>query len=78
MQSNTDTKQLEKDTGWILKYFLGTECLCGKNKKKYTAFCYGDFKALPRDLQRKLRKRFGQGFEEAVNEAVIYLQSNEW
>jgi hypothetical protein len=48
-------------------------CQCEMPKRRGNAFCYDCYKALPWDMQRLLWQRIGQGFEEAYEEAVIYL-----
>jgi hypothetical protein len=54
------------------------ECACGKDKKPGYAFCYGDYAALPDKMKRALWKRIGQGFEEAYEAAIKWLEENVW
>jgi hypothetical protein len=60
---------------FYLREFISEECQCGKYKKSQMSFCYPCYKSLPRDLQRNLYNRLGNGYEEAYDEALTYLTS---
>ena len=47
--------------------------VCDRDKKIGFAFCYKCYSSLPNDIQRELYRKMGEGFEEAVDEAVKYL-----
>jgi len=65
-----------------LKFYIDTlkseECLCGRTKGRGKAFCWRCWKALPAHMQKALYSRVGQGFEEAYEEAVQWLQLYHW
>lgn len=61
-----------------LRDLMSNECLCGKTKKKGHSFCYEDFKALPQDLKNDLYSRMGDGYEQAYDAAVKWLEENVW
>lgn len=51
----------------------GTECQCGRTKKRSTTFCSKCFYSLPKDQQRALYRRLGDGYEEAYAVALATL-----
>ena len=53
------------------------ECLCGWGKKPGRSFCYRCYNRLPEHMRRDLYLRIGNGYEEALDEAVKYLGLNE-
>lgn len=65
-----------------LKFYLNAlkseECLCGRAKKPNNSFCFRCYKALPADMQKALYRRMGDGYEEAVDDACGYLQTEVW
>ena len=65
-----------KSTSFYLEQFKSNECHCGQAKRPRYSFCYTCFKMLPQDLQVDLYSRFGQGYEEAYEAAVKYLEEN--
>lgn len=65
--------QQAKDRLWYLEQIKGDECLCGRTKKPRQAVCFTCWRRLPRDLQRRLYSRLGEGFEEAFDEAAQYI-----
>lgn len=71
-------EQKKKDWEWYFKELMGEECLCERSKKSGHAFCYRDFKELPGDLQKVLYRRIGNGYEEAFEDAVNFLEVNVW
>ena len=62
------------------KFYLDTlrsnECQCGKGKKPRYSLCWGCYHELPRELQIALYKPIGNGYEDAYDEAVIYLNTD--
>ncbi len=48
-------------------------CKCGAQKKPMESFCYTCYKALPRDTQKDLYKRFEQGYVTVYEQAVDTL-----
>lgn len=67
-----------KDAQFLLKELRSDECACGKYKKIGNSFCYNCFKSLPNDMQKALYARFGNGYEEAYEEAYGWLKVWEW
>lgn len=68
----------DKDLKWYVEEFLSEECLCGRPKKPRFSFCYRCYKALPGDIQRRLYRMIGYGYEEAFEEGVKWLEQNVW
>ena len=56
-----------------LNALYSNECVCGNNKKPKKSFCYQCYKKLPRDLQIDLYSRMGDGYEQAYDAAIKYL-----
>ena len=50
------------------------ECQCGRGKHPKKALCWTCYKALPRDKQQALYNPLGNGFEEAYEDAVQWLE----
>jgi len=71
-------RQAEKDLEWYIKELDSEQCLCERSKARGKSFCYRCYKALPRDMQRDLYRRIGEGYEEAFEAAVRYLEENVW
>jgi len=67
--------QRGKDQRWYMEQYKSDECLCGRPKARRYAFCFRCYASLPRDMQRALWRRFGQGYEEAYDAAAVYLGS---
>lgn len=63
-----------EDAKFLLEELKGEECQCGKYKKSGNSFCYGCYSSLPNNLQRSLYRRFGNGYEEAYEEAIEHLK----
>lgn len=61
------------DRQWYIDQFKGEECQCGAEKRSRMAFCYGCYKALPARYKQALWSRFGEGFEQAYDDAVKWL-----
>lgn len=66
------------DKKFYLEQFKSEECLCGRTKKPRFSFCYRCYKALPGDMQKDLYQPFGNGYEEAFDEACQFLQMGVW
>jgi hypothetical protein len=47
---------------------------CGKTKNRAMTFCGGDYRKLPAAMKRALYNRVGHGYEEAVKEALAFLE----
>jgi hypothetical protein len=67
-----------KDLSFYTGMLLSEECLCGKTKLRKNTFCYKCFKALPDDMGRALYRSMGRWYEQAVDEATVWLQRNVW
>ena len=61
------------EPGFYARELVSEECQCGRTKKRGMSFCYTCWKLLPRDIQRALYARIGNGYEEAYEEAVQCL-----
>lgn len=62
----------------ILTKFLGTKCeACGDPKRRNTAFCPACYFRLPKDTQKALWNRIGEGFEEAYEAGLKWLRDDE-
>ena len=59
-----------------LKMLVSTTCRCGISKKKMQVFCNTCYFKLPEKMRRNLYKKVGDGFKEAVNDAVEYMEAN--
>lgn len=58
-----------------LDVLKSTGCWCGGPKKKGHAFCKENcFRRLPLHLQKPLYRKFGDGFEQAYERALQFLQ----
>lgn len=57
-----------------LAALLSNECHCGETKRGNYSLCYGCYSKLPRDLRLRLYRRMGEGYEEAYDEAVKFLE----
>lgn len=51
------------------------ECQCGRSKMPGRSFCYKCYTSLSRDMRRDLYQKVGDGYEEAHDAAVHYLNS---
>ena len=72
------SEQDNKGWKWYFDELISEECLCGKAKKRQYSFCYSCYRELPGDMQKALYGRIGEGYEEAFEEAVKYLEVNVW
>lgn len=53
---------------------MSNGCVCGKKKQPKKSFCYSCFMLLPQDLKNDLYSRLGEGYEQAYDAAVMYLE----
>ena len=67
---------MPNDKRFYLNELKGEQCWCEKPKKKWYSFCYSCFKKLPRDLQQKLYRKIGDGYEKAYDQAVQFLSED--
>lgn len=72
------TPQQQKDRKFYIETYKSEQCLCEREKKPRFSFCYRCYKALPPDMQRALYRPFGNGYEQAFDEACQHLQSDVW
>jgi len=68
----------DKDTQFYLKELMSEECACGKPKKPRYSFCYRCYSELPRTLKNRLYDYVGDGYEQAYDESIEYLEINIW
>jgi hypothetical protein len=65
----------KSEIGMILRSLSGTQCpACGGVKKSNQSLCFRDFRSLEQDMQRKLWRRVGAGYEEAFEAALEFLK----
>lgn len=58
-----------------LQSFISLTCpVCKNEKPKNSAFCKNCYFMLPREMQRALWKRMGQGYELAVDNALQWFK----
>lgn len=62
-----------KDFRFYAKELKSEECQCGRQKKSRMSFCYSCYKSLPVNIQKRLYYPLGNGYEEAYEEAVQWL-----
>ena len=62
-----------EDRKFYIEVLKGNGCQCGRPKYRGKALCFHCYKLLPRDLQADLYKSIGNGFEEAYEQAISYL-----
>jgi len=68
----------DQDTNFYIKELMSEECACGNPKKPRFSFCYRCYKKLPKHLQRELYQHVLEGYEQAYDEAIKYLEVNVW
>ena len=49
-------------------------CICGSRKNPRQTFCYSDYKKLPPEKQSALYDGFNDGYQQAVWDAILYLE----
>lgn len=62
------------DIKFYLQELNSEECACGATKKAKYSFCYTCYQLLPDDMKRELWNRLGDGYEEAYDEAILWLK----
>ena len=62
-----------KSKNFYYRELKSSECFCGKSKKPRHSFCVGCYRELPRDKQKNLYQKIGEGYELAYEEAVKWL-----
>lgn len=67
---------MDKTTKELVEELGGTKCQCGRSKKRANTFCSKCFYSLPKDQQRALYKRLGDGYEEAYATAMESLNAS--
>lgn len=65
-----------KDAKFYLSELKSGECFCGKNKRSGYSFCYHCFQSLPQDIRNGLYRKIWNGYPEAYDQAVGYLEQN--
>ena len=65
---------VKKHRNSYLESLFSNECVCGSEKKPEKSLCYQCYKKLPRDLQVDLYSRMADGYEQAYDAAVKYLE----
>jgi hypothetical protein len=73
-----DRSQKASDRAFYVETLKSEECLCGRVKKPGNSFCFRCYKELPADMQKALYRKMGDGYEEAFEEAVAWLQTEVW
>ena len=58
---------------WYFRELRSTKCQCGNAKGRGKSFCLVCFKSLPTRMQTALYKRLHNGYEEAYDDALSYL-----
>ena len=64
---------MNNDRKFYISELKSEECQCGEWKRSGMSFCYKCYVSLPRLVQKALYTSFGQGYEEAYDEAIKYL-----
>jgi len=72
----SDQTTADNDRMFYVDVLDSNGCACGDTKKPGKAFCRRCYKELPYRMQEALYNRIGQGFEEAYEAAVKWLQEN--
>lgn len=62
------------DLQFYLKELQSEECACGETKKRGKSFCIKCFKSLPREMQQALYQSIYEGYGEAYDKAVVWLE----
>lgn len=61
----------------IMDILSSTDCYCGNVKRAFKPLCLDCFNRLPRGNRERLWRRFGQGFEAAYTDSLIFLAEND-
>jgi hypothetical protein len=62
-----------KDIAFYAGVLASEECQCGAEKDRRNALCWHCFTSLPTHMKNDLYQRLGNGFEEAYEAAVDWL-----
>lgn len=62
-----------KDYMFYIDVLKSEECQCDREKRKKFALCFKCYQKLPSYKQSGLWRKIGNGFEEAYDSAVEYL-----
>lgn len=62
-----------KDQKFYFEELRSEECQCGRAKKRGWALCHKCYSSLPHEMQIALYRQIGDGYEEAYEEAVAWL-----
>ena len=65
--------EAQKDQSFYIKELLSNECQCGRRKKSRHSLCWPCFKRLPWSMQQDLYLGIGEGYEEAYDAALKWL-----
>jgi ribosomal protein L32 len=66
------------DTEVLLSSLRCGKCpSCGDRKRPNTSLCFKCFYAIPVDMRHALYRRFGEGYEEAIAEAITHVGNSE-
>ena len=66
---------VKNDRRFYLDELMSDECQCGSYKKPRYSFCYRCYKSLPWGMQQDLYAGIGDGYEEAYDKAVKFLNT---
>ena len=66
---------MTSDRRFYVNVLKSPECQCGRTKKPGRALCWPCYQPLPRYMQDDLHQSLGDGFEEAYEAAVAWLNS---
>lgn len=64
----------DKDKEFYIKELMSDECACGRPKRPGHSFCYRCYRSLPGHMQHDLFQIVGNGYEEAYEAAVKWLE----
>ncbi len=62
-----------KDLKFYREELFSDECFCGETKKPRTALCGKCYYRLPASMRKNLYLQVGNGYEDAYEEAVAWL-----
>lgn len=65
----------KQDKLFYINELKSNECQCGRDKKPDYAFCFTCYDSLPWEMRKALWRRVGNGYEEAYEEAFLWLNT---
>jgi hypothetical protein len=71
-----ETEQDVTPSNFYYKELRSDGCFCGKEKKPGFSFCYPCYSELPEELRSNLWLKMGEGYEEAYDEAMKFLEED--